>query len=509
MGNEMSPIDPIAWIEAVIEEAPDRRFLATDDGRTLNYGALGAEIARLAATLEALGVRPGDRVAAQVEKSVEALLLYLACLWTGAIFMPLNTGYTEAEIDYFLGDAEPALLVVDPARAGLRDRLGGSIRLETLDARGAGTLTDAARSTDALMPRRRFAGDVPAAMLYTSGTTGKPKGAVLSRSALASNAVTLVDAWRFTRDDVLLHALPTFHVHGLFIATNTILAAGASMLFVPKFDASQVLRLLPGVTTFMGVPTYYTRLLSLPELDREGTASMRLFVSGSAPLLAETHRAFEERTGHAILERYGMTETLMNSSNPYDGPRVPGTVGPPLSGIEIRITDTETRKSLDGESIGMIEVRGPNLFQGYWRNPEKTAQDMRADGFFITGDIGKIDAAGYVHIVGRGKDLIISGGYNIYPKEVETEIDSLPGVVESAVIGVPHPDFGEGVVAIVVAEPGTGVDQANVLAGLQDRLARFKQPKAVFVVDELPRNTMGKVQKNLLRDAYAGIFTDA
>ncbi|OYW34282.1 MAG: malonyl-CoA synthase, partial [Rhizobiales bacterium 12-66-7] len=344
-----------------------------------------------------------------------------------------------------------------------------------------------------------------AGILYTSGTTGRAKGAMLSHDNLLSNAVTLRDTWRFTADDVLIHALPLFHTHGLFVASNIILLAGARMIFCPKFDAAQTLRLMPQATSLMGVPTFYTRLLDQEGLTREATAHMRLFVSGSAPLLAETHRAFAERTGQAILERYGMTETGMNTSNPYDGERRAGTVGFPLPGVDIRITDPESGKVLAADEIGAIEVKGPNVFKGYWKLPEKTASEFH-DGFFITGDLGKIDDRGYVHIVGRGKDLVITGGFNVYPKEVEGEIDALPGVVESAVIGVPHKDFGEGVTAVVVRAADAKVSEADIHAALEDRLAKFKLPKRIIFVDDLPRNTMGKVQKNVLRDTYKDIY---
>ncbi len=357
-----------------------------------------------------------------------------------------------------------------------------------------------------------FFDDVPrsaddlAAVLYTSGTTGRSKGAMLSHGNLASNAVALAQAWRFTSNDVLLHALPIFHTHGLFVATNVVLIAGASMLYLPKFDPDEIFRLLPCATTMMGVPTFYVRLLDDSRLTREATAQMRLFVSGSAPLLPDTHREFLEMTGHSILERYGMTETGMNTSNPYEGERVPGTVGVPLPGVEVRVVNPETGETLDPEGIGMIEVRGPNVCNGYWRMPDKTKAEFRDDGFFITGDLGKIDSRGYVHIVGRGKDLIISGGFNVYPKEVESEIDALPGVVESAVIGAPHPDFGEGVMAVVVLAKGSELQEKDVVEALKSRLANYKLPKRVFFVDDLPRNTMGKVQKNLLRDAYGDLF---
>jgi malonyl-CoA/methylmalonyl-CoA synthetase len=329
---------------------------------------------------------------------------------------------------------------------------------------------------------------------------------MLTHDNLASNSLSLVDYWRFTDKDVLIHALPIYHTHGLFVATNVTLFARASMIFLPKLDPDLIIKLMARATALMGVPTFYTRLLQNPALSRETTKHMRLFISGSAPLLAETHREWSARTGHAVLERYGMTETNMNTSNPYDGERVPGAVGFPLPGVSVRVTDPETGKELPREAIGMIEVKGPNVFKGYWRMPEKTKSEFRDDGFFITGDLGKIDAKGYVHILGRGKDLVISGGFNVYPKEIESEIDAMPGVVESAVIGVPHADFGEGVTAVLVRQPGASIDEAAVLKGLEGRLAKFKMPKRVFVVDELPRNTMGKVQKNILRDTYKDIY---
>jgi len=331
---------------------------------------------------------------------------------------------------------------------------------------------------------------------------------MLSRANLASNALALVAAWQFTADDVLLHALPIFHVHGLFVAVNTVLASGSSMVFLPRFDAEEIVRRLPDVTVMMGVPTFYTRLLQHPELDRHATRSMRLFISGSAPLLPDTHREFRERTGHAILERYGMSETLMNTSNPYEGERIPGSVGPALPGIDVRISDPDSGVvQAQPDTIGMIEVRGPNVFGGYWRMPEKTAQELRGDGFFITGDLGRIDARGYVHIVGRGKDLVITGGYNVYPIEVEAEIDALPGVIESAVIGVAHPDFGEAVTAVVVRSDAE-VNEASVRRALEPRLANFKLPKRVLFVEELPRNTMGKVQKSALRERFRDLYAE-
>jgi malonyl-CoA/methylmalonyl-CoA synthetase len=484
-------------------------FLISRDGSALSYDGLWEGVGKLARALVDVGVRPGDRVAVQVEKTPIALMLYLACIKAGAAFLPLNSAYTPTEIGYFLADAEPALFVCDPSRKEALVEAVADARVaavETLDAGGEGSLAARMRSA------RPLAGAVPrkpddlAAILYTSGTTGRSKGAMLSHENLASNARTLTQYWRFSSKDVLIHALPIFHTHGLFVASNVILMAGASMIFLPKFDADEVLSLMPRATSLMGVPTFYTRLVAHPGLTRDAVKGMRLFVSGSAPLLAETHREFEEKTGMAILERYGMTETNMNTSNPYVGPRIAGTVGKPLPGVDLRIADPETGALLPQGEIGMIEVKGPNVFSGYWRMPEKTKSEFRKDGFFITGDLGRIDDKGYVHIVGRGKDLIITGGFNVYPKEVESEIDALPGVIESAVIGVPHPDFGEGVTAVVVAKPGADITEAGVLAAIAPRLAKFKCPKRVIVVDDLPRNTMGKVQKNVLREAHQGLY---
>jgi malonyl-CoA/methylmalonyl-CoA synthetase len=491
----------------------DRRFLFRPHGSDLSYGDVSAQTGRLANALLELGVQRGDRVAVQVDKSAEAVLLYLACARVGAVFLPLNTAYTLAELEYFIGDAEPALVVATPDRldsvAGLAQLLGVA-RTESLGADGVtGSLLDLAHCCEPEFDDVAVATDDLAAILYTSGTTGRSKGAMLTHGNLASNALTLKDAWRFTSDDVLLHALPVYHTHGLFVAVNTVLAAGASMHFLPEFNARHVVSYLPYISVFMGVPTYYTRLLAEPSLDRTLAAHVRLFVSGSAPLLAETHRQWTQRTGHEILERYGMTETNMITSNPYDGPRVPGSVGPPLAGVEVRIADPATGAPLPRGDIGVIEVKGPNVFKGYWRMPQKTAEEFRADGFFITGDLGVQDDAGYVTIVGRGKDLIISGGFNVYPKEIEGEIDALEGVVESAVIGLPHPDFGEAVTAVVACGRGAGLTEAGVIAALRPRLAAFKLPKRVLFTDALPRNAMGKVQKALLREQHAGLYGES
>ncbi len=418
-----------------------------------------------------------------------------------------NTAYTPTEVAYFAGDAEPTVFVCDPRkREALTEALAAVGRGETLGAKGEGTWPSLVASAAEVPPDVSRETDDLAAILYTSGTTGRSKGAMLSHENLASNARTLVEAWRFTAQDTLIHALPIYHTHGLFVAINTLLTAGGRMIFLPRFDANEVMAHMKDATSLMGVPTFYTRLLDHPALNKENTAHMRLFVSGSAPLLAETHRAWSAKTGHAILERYGMTETNMNTSNPYDGERVPGTVGFPLPGIAIRVADPDTGAPLAQGEIGVIEVRGPNVFKGYWRMEEKTRAEFRSDGFFITGDLGKIDERGYVHIVGRGKDLVITGGFNVYPKEVETEIDAMPGVVESAVIGVPHPDFGEGVTAVVVRDKAADLSEAMVVASLEKRLAKFKQPKRVIFVDDLPRNAMGKVQKNVLRDQFGSLY---
>lgn len=487
---------------------PKRLAIETHDGAHISYGDLIARAGQMANVLVARGVKPGDRVAVQVEKSVANIVLYLGTVRAGAVYLPLNTAYTLNELDYFIGDAEPSLVVCDPSKAEGLAPIAAKVnaKVETLGPDGRGSLTEAADKASSEFTTVPRANDDLAAILYTSGTTGRSKGAMLTHDNLASNSLSLVDYWRFTNKDVLIHALPIYHTHGLFVATNVTLFARASMIFLPKLDPDRIIKLMARATVLMGVPTFYTRLLQNPALSRETTKHMRLFISGSAPLLAETHREWSARTGHAVLERYGMTETNMNTSNPYDGERVPGAVGFPLPGVSVRVTDPETGKELPRGEVGMIEVKGPNVFKGYWRMPEKTKAEFRPDGFFITGDLGKIDAKGYVHILGRGKDLVISGGFNVYPKEIESEIDAMPGVVESAVIGVPHADFGEGVTAVLVRQPGASIDEAAVLKGLEGRLAKFKMPKRVFVVGELPRNTMGKVQKNILRDTYKDIY---
>jgi malonyl-CoA/methylmalonyl-CoA synthetase len=487
-----------------------RAFIERPQGDAISYGEVIELSGRLANVLVDLGVKPGDRVAVQVEKSAEALMLYLATARVGAVYLPLNTAYTAGEIRYFLGDAEPTLFVCRPELAEPMRALAAEVgvpRVETLGEKGDGSLMEKARDARPDFADMSRGTDDLAAILYTSGTTGRSKGAMLSHGNLVSNAEALRDYWRFTAEDRLLHALPIFHTHGLFVATNITLIAGGSLILLPRFDADEVIRLLPRATAMMGVPTFYTRLLGRPDFTRELVSHIRLFVSGSAPLSAETHKEFQARTGHAILERYGMTETNMNTSNPYDGERIPGAVGFPLPGVEVRITDPDSGRPLSQGEVGMIEVRGPNVFKGYWRMPEKTRAEFREDGYFISGDLGFIDDKGYVRISGRGKDLIISGGFNVYPAEVEGAIEALPGVAECAVIGVPHPDFGEGVLAVAIPKPGAALDERAMQKALGSELAKYKLPKRIFVTDSLPRNAMGKVQKKDLREQYAGTFS--
>ena len=503
--------NPADWIDSAARNHADRIFLKSPARAPISYASLRHQSGLYAAALKSRGVEPGDRVAVQVEKSAEAVLLYVACLRLGAVYVPINVANTPNEVDYFLRDSQPRVAVIRPGERALIDgpaARAGVAHVETLGELGDGSLPELARLAAAAFETTGPShGDGLAAIVYTSGTTGRSKGAMLTRANLASNAATLVEAWRFTGNDVLLHTLPLFHIHGLFAAINTVLACGASVLLAPKFDPVDSLRLLTEATVFMGVPTHYTRLLSQAALNHETTAGMRLFVSGSAPLLAETHSEFYRRTGHAILERYGMSETLINTSNPYDGVRKPGSVGPPLPGISVRVAGVVTGTvEIAAEVTGGLEVTGPNVFAGYWRDPEKTRAEFTADGWFKTGDLGRIDRDGYVHIVGRAKDLVISGGYNIYPKEVESELDALPGVLESAVFGVQHPDFGEGVTAVIVPKTGAAISAGDIIQALQARLARYKVPKRIFVIDELPRNTMGKVQKNVLRKTYADLY---
>jgi malonyl-CoA/methylmalonyl-CoA synthetase len=504
--------DPSDWIgEAHCRS--DRIFLKTAEGRDFSYAALREQSGRIAAALLHRGVRAGDRVAVQVDKSADAVFLYIACLRMGAVFVPINVASTPNEVEYCLRDSQPRAAILRPQDRALIEPLARQANVdcvETLAAGGSGSLPLLAGecAADFAAPRELNSGSI-AAIIYTSGTTGRAKGAMLTRANLSSNAAVLAEAWRFCETDVLLHTLPLFHIHGLFVAINTVLASRSSLLLVSKFDAARALELFPQASVYMGVPTHYTRLLQQGALNRETTATMRLFVSGSAPLLAETHREFLRRTGHVILERYGMSETMMNTSNPYDGVRLPGSVGPPLKGISLRVRKAESDAvELEPDVVGTLEVKGPNVFAGYWRDEEKTRSEFCADGWFKTGDVGRIDRDGYVHIVGRAKDLVISGGYNVYPKEVEAELDAVEGVLESAVFGAPHPDFGEGVTAVVVAKPGAALSEETIIESIKTRLACYKVPKRILVVEELPRNAMGKVQKNALRKTFAALYSD-
>ena len=492
-----------ALFESHFPREPAQPCMMLPGGPVIHYDELAAWSARIANALVGVGCRPGDRVAVQTDKVWQAIALYLGCLRAGLVYLPLNTAYQRAELRFFFDDAKPRVVVCRPEILGVVATLCGDAHVLTLDANGGELMDRAAGAADTFATVESAPSDL-AAILYTSGTTGRSKGAMLSHRNLASNALALVDAWGFTGDDVLLHALPIYHVHGLFVAVHCTLLAGARMLWLSRFDAREVAELLPMATVMMGVPTYYTRLLGEPAFTRERAVRLRLFVSGSAPLLPETFDAFKARTGHAILERYGMTETGMIASNPLDGPRVAGTVGRPLHGVEVRIVaEGETRGA---GVVGNVEVRGPNVFAGYWNLPEKTREDFTDDGWFRTGDVGELladgEAAGFLRLVGRAKDLIITGGLNVYPKEVEDRLDRLPGVAESAVIGVPDADFGESVVAVVVPRASATLSERDIVQALRGEIASFKIPKRVFVVDELPRNAMGKVQKNVLRATY-------
>jgi malonyl-CoA/methylmalonyl-CoA synthetase len=491
---------------------PDGPALILEGRDDVTYRQLEAESAAYAALLADLSVRAGDRVLVQAAKSPESVALYLGCLRAGAVYVPINTAYTPSEVTYFLADATPGLFVCDPAaEASLRALVGREApdtEVRSLGARGEGSLIDSLPALDAeaaiRSPVVERSQDDLAAILYTSGTTGRSKGAMLTHGNLATSSVVLVDYWGWREDDVLLHALPIFHVHGLFIALHCAMLKATPMIFLSGFDASKVIEALPRATVMMGVPTFYSRLLGQEALTAELCSHMRLFICGSAPLTSQTFDAFEARTGHRILERYGMSETMMNISNPLHGDRVAGTVGFPLPGVQVRIADEDGRPVPAGE-VGVIEVKGPNVFKGYWQMPEKTAEEFREDGFFITGDQAVMDDTGRVSIVGREKDMVISGGYNVYPKEVEVLLDEMETVLESAVIGVPHPDFGEGVVAVVVPT-GAEVTVEETDAALEGKIARFKQPKRVVNLAELPRNAMGKVQKNELRKTLGSLF---
>jgi malonyl-CoA/methylmalonyl-CoA synthetase len=499
-----------ARFAAVAARRAAARCWLEPDRVALSWTDVDALAGRHAAALRACGVRPGDRVLVQAEKSRTLLALYFGCLRAGAVFVPLNTAYTDAELDYFVSDAEPALIVCAPGRAaGVAARMAAVAGVFTLDAAGGGSWADQVARTDVAPPspfaiEPRSAQDL-AAIVYTSGTTGRSKGAMISHGNLAANADALINAWQLGEDDVLLHALPTYHVHGLFVALHSALLAGAAVILLPRFDVDAVLAHLPAATVFMGVPTYYTRLLADGRFGSERAASVRVFICGSAPLLPATFAQFEARTGQRILERYGMSEAGIIASNPRAGERVPGTVGYALSGFELRVVDSDGRE-VAPDAAGMLEIRGPSVCGGYWRRPELQSSEFR-DGWFVTGDLVTRAGDGRVTIVGRARDLVISGGFNVYPKEIELEIDALPGVTESAVIGVPHPDFGEAVVAVVATRSGATLDESAVLGALGSRLARFKLPKRVLFVEDLPRNAMAKVQKAALRDRYARLFS--
>ncbi len=513
----MSNDNLFAVLRAAFPADLDTVAVQTDEGLAYSWRDLDRASAMMANLLDSLELPPSSRIAVQVEKSVEAMMLYLATLRAGHVFLPLNTAYQSAEIDYFVGNAEPAVVVCSPANFGWVSKIAfraGTRHVFTLgDARNGSLLERAAHQSDQHTPARRGRDDL-AAILYTSGTTGRSKGAMLSHGNLSSNALMLKDYWGWRPGDVLIHALPIFHVHGLFVAIHAALLNGSKMIWMGKFDPRRVIARLPEATVFMGVPTLYVRMLAEPTLTPAACQNMRLFISGSAPLLIETFADWQARTGHTILERYGMSETIMLTSNPYQADaryagqteRRGGTVGFALPGVQLRVQDDAGQPVPVGE-IGGIQVKGPNVFAGYWRMPEKTAEEFTADGFFKTGDVGRQDERGYVTIVGRSKDLIISGGYNVYPAEIEGYINEMQGVAESAVVGVPHPDFGEVGVAVVIAKPGVSLQPEAIIAELKAKLANFKIPKKCVVVSELPRNTMGKVQKNLLRDQYRASFS--
>ena len=505
-----------AALRAAFPQDLDAVAVETDNGLSYSWRDLDRASAMMANLLQSLDIPKGSRVAVQVEKSVEAMMLYLATLRAGMVFLPLNTAYQSGEIEYFVGNAEPAVVVCSSKNFGWVSKIAfkaGTSHVFTLDDDRTGSLLQRAAhhsEQHTVVPQKA---DDLAAILYTSGTTGRSKGAMLTHGNMLSNAQTLKDYWGWKQGDVLIHALPIFHVHGLFVAIHGALINGSKMIWLSKFDPKLVIAKMAKATVFMGVPTLYVRMLAEPGLTREAAQHMRLFIAGSAPLLIETFNEWTERTGHTILERYGMSETVMLTSNPYSADaryakqteRRGGTVGFPLPGVSLRVQSDEGQTMPVGE-IGGIQVKGPNVFKGYWRMPEKTKEEFTSDGFFKTGDVGKVDTRGYVTIVGRSKDLIISGGYNVYPAEIEGNINDMHGVAESAVVGVPHPDFGEVGVAVVIAKAGASLDSDQIIADLKSQLANFKIPKRCFIVAELPRNTMSKVQKNLLRDQYKGLF---
>ncbi|MSQ58087.1 MAG: malonyl-CoA synthase [Betaproteobacteria bacterium] len=491
-------------IEAAHRGHPDRVIIETQEGIQYRGHDLLAGSGRYAALLAQLGAGRGDRVVVQADKSVQSLLFYLACLRLGVIYVPLNTAYRRAELEHFLGDAQPKLVICSPHSKAEIESLADT-KVLTLDEEGAGSLQEALVGVNSEAPAAAVAADDIAVIIYTSGTTGRSKGAMITHRNLSSNTRVLVDYWAFSRRDVLVHALPIFHIHGLFVANHTALVSGAKILWHRKFDPKAVLAALPNASVLMGVPTFYTRLLAEPGFGREAVRNMRLFISGSAPLLLDTFSEFEARTGHRILERYGMSEAGMITSNPLQGIRAGGTVGLPLPGNEVRVAGENDHPVRRGEA-GAIQIKGDNVFAGYWRMPEKTKEEFIADGWFKTGDVGMFDEQGYLSIVGRAKDLIISGGYNVYPKEVELVLDALPGVLESAVIGVPHPDFGEAVTAVLVLQKEARLTEREVIAQVKAQLASYKTPKRIHIVEDLPRNAMGKVQKNILREKFSKIL---
>ncbi|MDH5518260.1 MAG: malonyl-CoA synthase [Gammaproteobacteria bacterium] len=494
--------------EAHFPVNPDAIFIETPDGSSYSYGHLAEETARLASFMTKAGIKKGDRVAVQVEKSPEVIFLYLACLRAGFVYLPLNTAYTETELSYFLDNARPSAVVCRPSSEAFFNSKKNDDLIEvfTLEADGnRGSLVDNSRATAAEFETVDSAPDDLAVILYTSGTTGRPKGAMITHNNLAANGLALQQAWQWKQQDVLLHALPIFHIHGLFVACHNVLLGGSKMLFVEKFDTRTILQLLPKSTVMMGVPTFYTRLLDDDNFNQKVCDNVRLFISGSAPLLEQTFTEFKQRSGHTILERYGMTETGMNTSNPVDAERLPGTVGFALPGVSTRIVD-ENNQPLE-QGVGALQVKGDNVFKGYWGMPEKTAEEFTDDGYFMTGDMAEFNPQGYISIVGRNKDMIITGGYNVYPKEVELLLDEVSGVKESAVIGLPHKDFGEAVTAVIVVEPGQSIaNDSDIIAELKKQLASYKVPKKLMIVDQLERNTMGKVQKNLLREKYNTLY---
>ena len=485
-------------------------FIETGEGEHWQYTDLEQETARLARFLTDAGIQKGERVAVQVDKTPQALFLYLACLRAGFIYLPLNTAYTESELAYFIENAEPAAVVCRSKSLTSFQQIAedkGVRHFYTLEDAPEYNLLQLSAATAAEFDSVPCNKDDVAVILYTSGTTGRPKGAMITHGNLAANGLALKQIWGFTRDDVLLHALPIFHIHGLFVACHCVLLSGGKMLFLPKFNADTIIKLLPRATVLMGVPTFYTRLLDKPAFTAEMCSNMRLFISGSAPLLEQTFAEFQQRTGHTILERYGMTETGMNTSNPLEGERKAGTVGFPLPGVTARIVD-DAGQAVERNTVGNLQIKGDNVFIGYWRMPDKTAEEFTKDGYFKTGDMATLDDDDYISIVGRGKDMVITGGFNVYPKEIELLIDELEGVVESAIIGVPHPDFGEAVTAVVTRDVNNkACTEENIIAALKPKLANYKIPKRVMFVDDLPRNTMGKVQKNLLRESYADLFS--